>query len=65
MYHAHGRNQDYAVAREPDAVKVACPVREEVVRNVPQGNALAAYFTLVVDDAHDLSMPHLMFRHRK
>ena len=30
---------------EPDALKGACPVREGAVGNVPQGNALAAYFT--------------------
>jgi hypothetical protein len=29
---------------KPDALKDACPVWEEAVGNVPQGNALAAYF---------------------
>jgi hypothetical protein len=33
---------------EPDALKGACPVREEVVGNVPQGNALATYFMKVM-----------------
>jgi hypothetical protein len=33
---------------EPDALKGACPVREEVVGNVLQGNALATYFMKVV-----------------
>ena len=28
---------------EPDAGKLACPVRKGAVGNVPQGNALAAY----------------------
>ena len=36
---------------EPDALKGACPVREEVVGNVPKGNALATYFIKVVDEA--------------
>ena len=31
----------------PDALKGACPVWEEAVRNVPQGNALAAYVRCV------------------
>ena len=33
---------------EPDALKGARPVREEVVGNVPKGNALATYFMKVV-----------------
>src|SRR6266566_10140852 len=32
---------------EPDALKGACPVREAAVGNVPQGNALAAYFMVI------------------
>ena len=36
---------------EPDALKGACPVREEVVGDVPKGNALATYFIKVVDKA--------------
>jgi hypothetical protein len=29
-------------------LKGACPVREEVAGNVPQGNALAAYFIRLI-----------------
>jgi hypothetical protein len=36
---------------EPDALKGACPVREEVVGDVPKGNALATYFMKVVGEA--------------
>jgi hypothetical protein len=36
---------------EPDALKGARPVREEVVGNVPKGNALATYFMKVVREA--------------
>jgi len=39
---------------EPDALKGACPVREEVVGNVPKGNALATYFMKVVCEAPTL-----------
>jgi hypothetical protein len=39
---------------EPDALKGACPVREEVVGDVPQGNALATYFMKVVCEAPTL-----------
>jgi hypothetical protein len=39
---------------EPDALKGARPVREEVVGNVPKGNALATYFMKVVDQAPTL-----------
>ena len=36
---------------ELDALKGARPVREEVVGNVPKGNALATYFIQVVGEA--------------
>ena len=43
--------QGHAVPRfppgKPDAPKGACPVWEGAVGNVPQGNALAAYFTIL------------------
>ena len=39
---------------EPDALNGARPVREEVVGNVPKGNALATYFMKVVCEAPTL-----------
>ncbi len=41
------RNSDLKLPGEPDAVKVARPVRRGAVGKVPQGNSLAAYPTVV------------------
>ncbi|GHO87170.1 hypothetical protein KSZ_51760 [Dictyobacter formicarum] len=41
----HKPKTEKVVTGKPDAEKLACPVWEGAVGNVPQGNALATYFT--------------------
>jgi hypothetical protein len=40
----HEPKAERVVTGKPDAEKPACPVWEGAVGNVPQGNALAAYW---------------------